>query len=454
MDLPGWKDRWRRFWGEGLWRDHWGRFWLIPVKAFRVVILAWWGLLRNRSLVRASALAYATILALIPLLALLFAVFKGLGLQRLLASHLLEGLAPGSKEFARQILEYIESTQVTSLGVFGVVFLLGALVVVMANVERAFNETWRVPYTRHWLRKLSDYLSIFLIFPILIAMAISVTTGVLGHPEVRRLLSQILPEALLTASSGLVSLVVLWLAFTFIYLVMPNTRVRFSSAVLGGVVGGSLWLLAQAVFAKFTGLATYYNAIYGALYHLLFLVIWIFWSWLIVLFGTEVAFAHQNLERLGPEAGGAEAPPEPVDEYLALAVLTLIGSRFARGQPPLSLTELGGMLSWPPPLPGNAVQVLKDCGVIMEVSVPGDEEVPRYMLRHPLEQITIQGILKVLGQARGAAVAQALSGAPDLAGDLKRLVEEASPGQLAAMTLKDLVSQGPAVPAAASPEAG
>jgi membrane protein len=433
------RDQVRHFFRVSLWGEDWPGASMPAVKAMRVVVLALHGLYRNRSLVRASALAYATFLALIPLLALLFAVFKGFGLQRLLEAHLMERLAPGSQEFAKQVLQYIETTKVASLGVFGVVFLLVALVVVMTNVERSFNETWRVPQTRPWLRKFSDYLSIFLIFPILLAVAISFVTGILGHPEMRRLLSQILPASFYTATTGLASMLVLWLAFTFIYLVMPNTRVRFFSALLGGIVGGSLWQVAQWIFAWFTGAATYYNAIYGALYHLLFLVIWMFWSWLIVLFGTEVAFAHQHLDHLSREWRRSPEPPlEPVDEYLALAVLLVVGTRFTQGAPPPSQEELGEMLFDGDDTAIRALEVLEDCGLIVELAPqePGDS--PRFLPRFPVDQIMVPGTLQVLRQARGSAVARLLAGEPRLAAVIRRLVE-AAPAEGQDLSLQELV---------------
>ncbi|MFI5354535.1 MAG: YihY/virulence factor BrkB family protein, partial [Desulfobaccales bacterium] len=226
------------FWRRRLWQDEGqGPVALYAVKGLRLLVLAGRGLIRNQSLVRSSALAYATILGFIPLFALLFAILQAIGLPRLLATYFLENLAPGSKDFVNQILHYIENTKVTSLGVFGVVVLLCDLVIVMTNVEKAFNKTWHISRTRSWSRKVSDYLSIFLIFPILMAVAISISTSFLGIHEIRQLLEAVMPEVFFTATRWLVTLGVLWLAFIFIYLVMPNTKVKFWSAVLGGVVG-------------------------------------------------------------------------------------------------------------------------------------------------------------------------------------------------------------------------
>ena len=169
------------FFRRRLWQDEGrGPGSLLALKCLRVLVLAGRGLIRNQSLVRSSALAYATILGFIPLFALLFAILQAIGVPRLLATYLLENLAPGSREFATQILQYIEATKVTSLGVFGVVVLLLDLVIVMTNVEKAFNKTWQVSRTRSWSRKVSDYLSIFLIFPILMAVALTFSTSFLG----------------------------------------------------------------------------------------------------------------------------------------------------------------------------------------------------------------------------------------------------------------------------------
>lgn len=429
----------QEFFRDRLWQDE-GPAWRQHLfKALRLVVLAAEGLVRHRAVIQASTLAYSTMLALIPLLALLFAILKGLGIQRLLSAQILERLAPGSQEFAAQIFQYIEETRVTSLGVFGVVVLLAALVVVMTNVERAFNEIWQVSRSRPWRRKLSDYLSIFLIFPILMAGAISIATAFLGHPEIRRLMADLMPGGFFTATTSLVSVGILWVAFTFIYLVMPNTRVHFRSAIIGGVVGGSLWQVAQWIFIAFQGAATYYNAIYGALYHLLFLVIWMFWSWLIVLFGSEVAHAHQHLEQFSREFRERPQGPEPVDEYLALAVLLAIGGRFYRQEAPLSLPDLSRILQDRNTLALRAVAVLEDCGLVVPVVAGPGEAGRRFFPAQPLEQLTLKEVLAALRRVRGGNAAAALAGEPHLAAMIRDLVETAAPTRWDSLTLRELL---------------
>jgi membrane protein len=416
---------------------------LLALKCLRVLVLAGRGLIHNQSLVRSSALAYATILGFIPLFALLFAILQALGVPRLLTTHLLENLAPGSREFATQILHYIEATKVTSLGVFGVVVLLLDLVIVMTNVEKAFNKTWQVSRTRSWSRKVSDYLSIFLIFPILMVVALTFSTSFWGLRYVVEILSGILPAIFFTATRWMVSLGLLWFAFIFIYLVMPNTRVSFWSAVLGGVVGGTVWLLAQWIFAGIQGASTYYNAIYGALYHLLFLFIWLFWCWLILLFGTEVAFAHQNLDGLTRQYRRPLAPPEPVDDYLCLAALVRIGERFLKQQPPLSRDELRQMLPRGNTLADRVTQALQDCNLVVEVVPAQPESSPQFLPKLPLNQVTVKEVLDGLREFRGAALDVALAGDPRLITLLKPLMEASAPVDWEKLTLQQLVESLP-----------
>lgn len=438
MGLP--VSRIRHFFQHTLWEPREGlqNWWFAGLQ---ITVLAIQGLIRKKSLVRISALAYSTILALIPLLALLFAIFKGLGIQRLLAAHFLPRLAGGSQEMARQILNYIETTKATSLGIFGVVWLLVALVLVMTNVEQAFNDVWGVSQTRPWSRKLSDYLSIFLLFPILMAVAVSLTTTVQSNLQLHQFFRGFLPEVFYSAYTYLITFLIMWVAFVFIYLVMPNTRVNFLSALIGGVVGGTLWQIAQWLFLWFQSTATYYNAIYGALYQLLFLVIWVFWSWLVVLFGSEVAFAHQNLPRLIKACRRPQRPGQLVDEYLGLAMLVAIGARFYREEDPLTLSELEQLFSLEPETTRRLVSALQRSGLVVAAANRDNEKPSNYLPRRPLDRVLAIEVLDDLRQLRWAALSPNLPPEENPVGRLARLLEAGSRTRSATLSVKDLIDQ-------------
>jgi membrane protein len=417
---------WRRFFGQTIWQpDPSSRLesWCYP--GLQILFLAYRDLMNKGALVRTSALAYATVLALIPLLALLFAIFKGVGLQRLLAAHLLPQLAGGSQDFARQIITYVETTNVASLGVFGVIWLLVALMILMANIEQAFNHIWRISRARPWWRKLSDYLSIFLLFPIIMAVAISITTAFQSHPEIQKIIRSFVPEMFFSAYQRLFSFGMVWLGFTFVYLVMPNTRVQLISALLGGLIGGTIWQAAQWLFQWFQSSAPYYNAIYGALYQLLFIVIWMFWSWLIVLYGAEAAYTHQNLASLRRQFGSSGNSDNGLeDEYLALMALLSVGERFCTGESPLSLKELAQFFNDQEQIAANSLKALQRCGLVMPVALYGSENNPRFLPSRPLEQIRVKEALACLRHERHRELGGMLGNSHHLACLVGKLVEQ------------------------------
>ena len=265
-------------------------------------------------------------------------------------------------------------------------------------------------------------------------------------------MAKFLPEALLTSTSGLFSLGLFWLAFTFIYLVMPNTRVRFLSAVMGGLVGASLWEFAQWLLAWIHAQASYYNAIYGVVYHLLFFTLWLYWSWLIVLFGNEVVYAHQNLKRLSEQWRQPEAVHDTVDEYVALAALVAISDRYLNRQPLLTLEDLEVTLANGDQFASRVVNTLKKMDLVLEVSLAPEDGPPRYVPAVPLDQVTVGTVLKNLRQARMGAVIQGLAQEPGLANLLRHLAEERGSSPWDTLSLKELVHQ--AMTAETAPQTG
>jgi len=333
-------------------------------KVARVVFLAVRGLIEDRCMFRASALTYITVLSLVPLLAFAFSVAKGLGAYDTLVGETirpfldrtfgtLEAGASGAagqdlRQGIDQVLAFVEGTNVGSLGFFGLALLLYTVVKLLSSIEQSFNEIWGVQHARSLVRKLSDYLSIVVIVPIILVIA----TGMSASVQSAQVEQYLLKEFNVNIGPAIAvimrfsSLVALWLGFTFIYLFMPNTRVRILSAVLGGVIGGTAWHTAQILHVQFQlGMANY-NAIYSGFAAIPIFMIWIFVSWVTVLLGAEFAYAHQN-EPAYRQIARTRNHDHAFKEALALRAVVRVAANFIEGRPALRLDELTDALGVP-----------------------------------------------------------------------------------------------------------
>ncbi|HSH69290.1 MAG TPA: YihY/virulence factor BrkB family protein [Deferrisomatales bacterium] len=303
---------------------------------FRVVALTLWkfnGV--DKGFLRASALTYSTLLSLVPLLALMFSVLKGFGVQRRLEPLLLERLAIGNQEVVRQIIEYVDNTKIGALGAFGLVALLFTAVSVLGNIEMSFNDIWQVRRGRNLLRKVADYIAMLVVGPVLLLASLSMgtllqTSGAAANLALLGPVQNLLLRAAPYAS--------IWAALALVYMLMPNRRVPLGSAVLGGVVAGTLWKVAEGLYIQFQFGMAKYNAIYGAMAQLPMLLVWVYLSWCLVLLGAELAFVCQlpGKGRFLKARGGLWVPRLDV----ALGMLLVVARRFERGQAAPSVSDV------------------------------------------------------------------------------------------------------------------
>jgi membrane protein len=304
--------------------------------AFRVLVLTVWKFNAvDKGLLRASALTYSTLLSLVPLLALMFAVLKGFGVQRRLEPLLVKHIAMGNPEVVHQIIEYVDNTKIGALGALGLVALLFTAVSVLSNIERSFNDIWQVRRGRHVFRKVADYIAMLVVGPILLLASLSLGTVLQtsGAAATLELLGPV--QNLLLHAAPYVSI---WVALALVYLLMPNRRVPLGAAVLGGVVAGTLWKIAEGLYIQFQFGMAKYNAIYGAMAQLPMLLVWVYLSWCLVLLGAELAFVYQlpGRGRFLRARRGLWVPRLDV----ALALLGAVGRRFELGQDAPSVSEV------------------------------------------------------------------------------------------------------------------
>lgn len=305
---------------------------------------------RNGDLtIRASSLVYTTLLTFVPVLAISFAVAKGLGVHKMLAPTIYSFLEPiGDKgaEIADTILDYVENINVKVIGSVGLIFLLYTAINTVQQVESAFNHFWQITRTRNFLRKVRDYLTVLMAGPILMVAAIGITTTVMHNSIVTKLTSIEPFGTTILFVTKLFPYVLIILAFTLFYYLLPNTRVRIRSALAGGTVAGVLWELLSWAFTKFIVSTAQYSAIYSGFAIVLVFMIWLYFNWLIMLMGVKVAFYHQFPAMLRMRQDRAVFS-ERFKYRLALTIMYLIALHYHEDRPRWTMNALTKYLKIP-----------------------------------------------------------------------------------------------------------
>jgi membrane protein len=410
------------------WRGLKGRLFSI----LRLVYSISTGFTAHQGPLRAAALTYTTVLSLVPFLAIAFSVLKGLGAQNAL-EPILQQIAGDSEETISRIIAYVNNTNVKSLGAIGLVLLILTVISLMGSIEEAFNAVWGVRETRSVQRRFSDYLSVVIVGPILLLAATSMTSSLQSQWILQWLIQNTyLGDAILLLFRFLPYLSV-WIAMVFLYIFIPNTRIRFASAVTGGVIAGTAWELAQWGYFHFQVGVANYNAIYGTLSAVPIFLVWIYTSWLIVLFGLEIVFAHQHRGH-GISGSGAVRLTATAREQLAVAVLVQVGLHFQKGGPPPSGQLLADELNVPL-LPLETVfDDLERLGYLVATSGGESGWLPA---RDPSE-VQVSG---VIGALRGVSVLQITSPVLQLADDVIRQGWDGSLARLEGVTVRDLLNK-------------
>jgi membrane protein len=384
----------RKFTGTDVWLvevDKLSRLKGIFYRQLQLTLYVWREFWKDNSLLRASGLTYTTLLTVVPLLALMFALLKGLGVQKALEPFFLERLTGGSHPITERIMEYVSHIHVGSLGTLGIIFLFLTMILVLTNIEMAFNQIWQVDRGRSWLRKCSDYLGLVVILPVAMFVSLSLMTFVKSHLVTQEFLSIDLLGRTYVYLLKIAPFFVMWLAFSFVYLFMPNTRVNPISASAGGIIGGTLWQFCQWAYIHYQFGSSTYGAIYGALSQLPMLLIWIFVSWIILLLGAEIAFAHQNLARFRLQQRW-QAQPTVNRSYWGLQLLLLVGQRFEAGQSPPTIMELAEELEVPADETRALLDVMQEIGALKASGENGHEVLPARDMRHLMVFDLVEGL--------------------------------------------------------------
>jgi len=373
----------------------------IVIRFLRVVALAVRGFNENKCKFRASALTFYTLLSIVPVIALMFGIAKGFGLQEKVTAQILEKMK-GQEEVANRVITFANSLlDKTSGGVIagvGVIFLFWTIISLLSNIENSFNDIWGVVKPRTFGRKVSDYLVTILVCPILLAVAGGATIFLSAQ------ISSIIEKFPLLKHLGpmfwvilkLLPFLTIWVAFTFIFISMPNTKVRFTSGLIAGIVAGTVFQLLQWGYVTFQVVLTAKYKIYGSFAALPLFLLWLQFSWLIVLFGAEISFAHQNAEAYEFEPDCLSVS-RSFKNRLALFITQRIVKRFSEGETPSDATQLSRELEIPIRLLRQLLFELSESGVLSEVRRNDDKE-PAYQPAIDIDKLTIKFVFDRLEQ--------------------------------------------------------
>ena len=470
-------------------------FWVLVIRQF----------IRHRCLVRASALSYSTLIALIPLLAVALSVTSSLlksqgeaqfqhaiekftsalsppatigtyvtasdkhavtivtnslaaaaenfGTNNISTNQVAAGSSTNNasvvpvsaqKEIARQIWDFVQKTQSAKLGALGGVLLVFVAVSLLGRIEETFNDIWGVTRGRNLLTQIQLYSTAIMLGPLLLITALGLAGGsqfqsakdfITQTPFVGKIIFELLP------------LLVLWLAFAFVYLLLPNTKVKFSAAFVGGAVAGTLWHLNNVFGYLFVSRVFTNSTIYGSLGLLPVFMVGIYLSWVILLFGAQIAYAYQNRaaylqDRL------ADNVNQRGREFVALRLMTGLGQRFQNGLPPATVFQLSTELGIPSRLTQSVLRTLAHTQLVTEVAGAEAAFVPA----RPLENINAYDILLALRTGTGQELP--LLEEPALAeiyGEFTR-IEKAEREAASSISLLTLASRVPARTALAEPK--
>jgi membrane protein len=433
-------ERARRFLKEELWSEEPASRWVVAraVSLLQFASMTAEGFVRDRLLLHASALTYFTLISVIPVFAIVVSIAASIGIESSFADGLVEKLAAGAPGLQENILSQIKSANFKALGGIGAAVVFVLTVLGLSNVEGAFNSIWGVKKHRNWSRRFPDYLAILVVVP-LGATGLSLATGLQSEWLVQRLLQYEFFS--LVYELGLRQLPWLTLAgsLALMFWFLPNTSVRFSSAALGGAVSALLILFAQDFYLTYSVGVARANALFGAFAQLPLLMAWIYVFWAIVLFGAELAFAHQNLASYRQELRGSSALPAE-REAIALRAALLIARAFDESAMPETADSLTARLGAPIRVVREILRKLEEAGILSRRGETAAEEA--FQLGQPSARIRVIDVLAALrGQREPVADGPDAVIVDQLLGDLDAAVADTRGAQ----TLAELLSQLPSL---------
>lgn len=411
-------------WGDLL--DKYG----LPGRILTTVLRYFYAVLRDivsgQLTLRSMSLVYTTLLSIVPLIAFSFSVLKGLGVHKELEKRLytiLEPLGVKGAEITDQLMTLVNNVNGSVLGGIGLAFFVYTAISMVQKIEESFNYVWYVTKPRSFARRFTEYMLVLLIGPVIIVIALGMITSLQNDSIVQTLVDNDVLGPVFVATSKLTPYVLVTGVFTFLYMYMPNTQVRFRSALVGGVAGGFLWATVGVIFAAFLANSAQAQAIYASFAIAITTLIWLYLNWLILLIGAQLAFYYQNpaylrIGRREPRLSNA------MRERLALNVMLIVGDAFRNPDKSVDLPTLSKRLRIPTITVAPIIHALENKALLTtnerEILQPG-REMSRILLTDIVNVVRVDGetgsyrdpkwssLIETLGHSVDTAVESTLS---------------------------------------------
>jgi membrane protein len=337
-------------------------------KQLRIIVLAIRGFLNDKVQLRASALTFYSLLSVIPVAAIVFAIAKGFGLDQTLQDLIIKK-SGSEQEVLSWLLQKariaIEKTRGDYIAGIGMIILFWSVMSLLNHIESSFNHIWQISSSRPWYRKFTDYLTIMLIAPAFIILS----SGITGF-QVTTLPDYMNNAPILDFFKPVISFLVKfapyflsWVALTVLYIIMPNAKVKFMPALISGLIAGTILQGIQWLYIDLQFGISKLNAIYGSFAAVPLFIIWLQTSWTVVLLGAEISFANQNLSRYEMESEALNISTYQ-KRALVLMIMHMIIRNFMLGEKPISAEYIAVNLKIPVRLSRDILQDLSSANLV------------------------------------------------------------------------------------------
>jgi membrane protein len=367
------------------------------IRQSRIYILAFKGFFEDRAAVRAAALTYFTMLSIVPIFAIAFAIARNFGFEDRL-HEIINNNMKGQEEIMNWLTNMVDNLLANAkggilAGVGGVIFFW-SVIQVLNNIEQAFNDIWQIRKARSPARKFSDFLAIMILSPFAIGLSGSMMVKIQTTAqefELNTLLVQMLIKSVPYLS--------IWLLFTIVYIVMPNTKVKFKYALIAGIFAGTVAIVFQSLYQDLQIGVWRFNTFYGSIAMIPLFLLWLQITWLIVLMGAEISFAYQNIEHYEFEENALNLSHNN-KRILTLLITYHIVKSFEESGEPWTSEALSHELGMPVRLVNELLYELVDAGILAELAANNPKE-RSYLPAVDINQITIEYIYSRMEMAGG-----------------------------------------------------